>query len=293
MLKVRTAEQQLRLGTLHKSVSKTESIPTKNSSVTVEQSRAKNLVVIQAEDPVEIKANEILEDIVTEEVEQEVEEEVLDEVYEKQESEEVENQFETIEEKAEDMKSEAAYEFVELLPEMSESISEPPLEPPTKKQKKNPTQKVQTPLAIIYTHYELEAYKENDQNVIVINTYPVQMHLPKSGTYEFDTSWINHKPEEPTIFKCKLCVKAFSNVEFLLKHNLSCHHCLTCSQMFEGYKELTQHSREHLSVICHFCGKVCGSSSNFRQHLKRQHLLLFPSHIGILDALDSNAIIDE
>lgn len=254
MKRVRKAEQHLRLGTLRESLGASETkqtSPVKDFPIKPKQSES-----IASKD----------EDIVAED---ENDEEALEELYEKEDSEEVEPKFEEIEDTVEE--EAVVYDYVELVPG-----------PVNKKQKRNPTPKVQTPASITYTHYELVAYKEHDQNVIVINTYPTLMHLPKTGTYEFDTSWINHKPDEPTIFKCKLCVKAFSTVDFLLKHNLSCHHCLTCLQMFEGYKELTQHSREHSSVVCHFCGKNCGSSSNFRQHLKKQHLLKFPSWIGIL-----------
>lgn len=267
MLRVRKAEQDLRLGNINESK---QTLSTEEESLKFEKKSSESSITINEQedisDPQDPQDPQDLQDP--------SEEEAFVEIYEK---EEIEIGFEGIEEKLIEA-VEAPYEFVELNSDQ---------EPLYKKQKKNPTPKLQMPVSITYTHYELVAYKENDQNVITLNTYPALMELPKIGKYTFDTSWIQHKPKEPTIFKCKLCVKAFSNVEFLLKHNLSCHYCLICSQMLDGYKDLTQHSKEHSSVVCHFCGKNCGSSSNFRQHLKKQHFLEFPSHIGILNDQDS------
>lgn len=165
----------------------------------------------------------------------------------------------------------------------SAEIEKPPPQalrsPPRKKLK--PAQN-SIPESIVFTHYELSQYKEKEQNEIFINVAPLTVERPLDGSnYEFDTTWISHA-DSSSIYKCKHCVKAFSNAEFLLKHTTSVHLCIHCLETFENYKDLVTHAKLHCDIDCHFCGKTCGSSANFRQHLKKQHQLNIPNHIGIL-----------
>lgn len=139
-----------------------------------------------------------------------------------------------------------------------------------------------TPDSIVYTHYELVTSYENDQNVVSLNVSARCIERPKDGNYEFDSSWLDHQADAATIYKCQHCIKAFSNADFLLKHTLSSHLCLVCFESVDNYKELNKHSKNHTSVTCHFCDKTCGSTSIFRQHLKKNHKLQIPNHIGIL-----------
>lgn len=135
------------------------------------------------------------------------------------------------------------------------------------------------PEAITFTHYELEQYKENDRNVISLNVYPLM--LASSEGYDFDISFISHS-DSSFIYKCKHCIKAFSNAEFLLKHTISSHLCLICMYVSSNYKDLNTHLKKHKTVTCHFCNKTCSSPSSFRQHLRKVHDFNLPAHVGII-----------
>lgn len=165
--------------------------------------------------------------------------------------------------------------------EGQEHIEEPQeVELPYPKRFKTISTSFGAPKSITFTHYELEQYKENDQNIITLNVIPLM--LVSDTGYQFDVSWISHS-DPSSIYKCKYCIKAFSNAEFLLKHTISSHLCLICCAACENYKELSNHSKKHKTVTCHFCNKLCSSPSNFRQHLKKIHCLSnVPAHIGIL-----------
>jgi lipopolysaccharide assembly outer membrane protein LptD (OstA) len=134
------------------------------------------------------------------------------------------------------------------------------------------------PSSVRFTNYELERL---DNDKIVINVTAATAFQPESGNYVFDTSFLQHR-DSTCIYQCKYCVKAFSNSEFLLKHITAVHLCTICLSCSENYKSLNLHMQSHSSVICPFCGKVATSPTLYRQHLKKQHLLHTPSHIGIL-----------
>lgn len=153
------------------------------------------------------------------------------------------------------------------------------IDAPLPKKTKPTLSSIGPPEAITFTHYELAQYKENDQNVISLNIAPMTMEREKG--YEFDVSFMRHS-DPSSVYKCKYCVKAFSNAEFLLKHTTSSHICLICCSFLENYNALNTHSKKHKTVTCHFCNKFCSSASNFRQHLKKIHSLCLPSHVGVI-----------
>lgn len=164
---------------------------------------------------------------------------------------------------------------------------EPKLEPlidikPVVKKAKIAVTTCGLPESITYTHYELLQYVENNQNVFVINVSPRTLERPLNSSYFFDTSWISNE-DTTSVYKCKHCVKAFSNSAFLVKHSCNSHLCLICMGVVDNYKDLSKHSKDvHSLIKCNFCCKPCGSSANYRQHLKKQHLLNLPNHVGIL-----------
>lgn len=181
---------------------------------------------------------------------------------------------EAVEEHVEPMET---IEEIELIEEVNE-------EPVIKKSKSASLHCI--PASITYTHFELHHYKENGQKVIVLNITADYLERPADGkAYQFDSSWISHA-DSSSIYKCKLCVKAFANAEFLLKHMISSHLCLLCLTTVDNYKELTSHSKSHSSFLCAFCSKSCTSPSQYRQHLKKQHMFQLPNHIGILLTAD-------
>jgi Zinc finger, C2H2 type len=161
------------------------------------------------------------------------------------------------------------------------------MEEPEAERIPEPTKKKQKamsclPASLVYSHHELEELAENNQNVIVLNTTALTLERPVDGkNFEFDSSWLHHS-DQAFIYKCKYCIKAFSNAEFLMKHTISSHLCLLCLKVVDNYKELTIHAKEHSNIECQFCGKSCGASINYRQHLKKHHFLSLPNHIGIL-----------
>lgn len=165
-------------------------------------------------------------------------------------------------------------------------VDEPLEEKPVPKKPKTHAM-IGIPDSIICTFYQLEHYSEKGQNVTTLNVTRLHQERPRQGTYTFNSSWISHSHLD-TIYKCKYhgCIKAFANAEFLLKHMISSHLCLVCMDIVENYKDLNKHMKEnHQSIACPICDKPCGSTTHYRQHLKKQHRLQLPAHIGILSNL--------
>lgn len=164
--------------------------------------------------------------------------------------------------------------------EKDEILQEITIQPQIKRSRASPG----LPESIVYTRYELVASDENDPSVVILNVTAQLLNRPSEGNYEFDCAWIAQLIDSATVYKCQHCVKAFSNADFLLKHTLSSHLCLICLEIVENYKELNKHSKTHSTINCHFCNKDCGSTSIFRQHLKKNHMLQIPNYVGILKA---------
>lgn len=163
-------------------------------------------------------------------------------------------------------------------------------EPVPKKSKSNPP--VSLPSSIICIKFELKTTLENDQSICSFKTSSTCLVRPeKANQFEFDVSYLDHA-DQSSIYKCRNCVKAFSNADFLLKHILASHLCIWCLATLENCKQLQEHSREaHSAMVCPFCKKFCGSTVNFRKHLKKQHLLTnLPQHLGILSSLEDDEL---
>lgn len=182
--------------------------------------------------------------------------------------------------------------------EMAHTEDEPPIETceiesietgeplPTKKLKSNPP--VCLPDSIICTNFELETSLENEQSIYSFKTSALCLvRSEKTDHFDFDVSYLDHA-DQSSIYKCRSCVKAFSTADFLLKHILASHICIWCLACLENCKQLQEHSRQvHSKIVCPFCEKFCGSTVNFRKHLKKQHLLTnLPQHLGILCSAD-------
>lgn len=166
--------------------------------------------------------------------------------------------------------------------ELIEDCQKVETEPIQKKQKIANSQATGIPEMISFTHYELEQFIEKDQNIITLNVSSMSIDRPAQGNYEFDVDWLRHA-DQKYIYKCKYCIKAFANAEFLLKHMTASHICLVCLEILDNYKELNQHGKEkHKNIICPHCSRSWSSPASYRQHLKKQHYLQLPSHIGIL-----------
>lgn len=154
-------------------------------------------------------------------------------------------------------------------------------EPPEKKPKPSLSM-IGLPSSIVYTYYQLDHYKEKNQGIANLRITRQFQERPTNGNFIFDMTWMK-KSHPDSIYKCEHCVKAFANAEFLLKHMISSHLCLICMEILENYKELSKHSKDqHSSIICPICNKSTISSLKYRQHLKKQHQLQIPAHIGIL-----------
>lgn len=248
MIGVRKAEQNWKFGS-HKNANKIQ-----KSFLNAELKSPKTEVLESDEQTIQETVDE------TEEILMEEDAAMPDEVYENED----ENYELKVEKTAPEMEKEENFQII--------------VRPQTKRSRTS----TGLPDSIVYTHYELAIRDESDQNVVVLNVTASVLMRPKEGNYEFDTSWIDQEADEITIYKCQYCIKAFSTVDFLLKHTLSSHLCLICLETVENYKELNKHSKIHTSMKCHFCNKSCGSSSNFRQHLKKNHMLKIPNHVGIL-----------
>lgn len=135
------------------------------------------------------------------------------------------------------------------------------------------------PESITYTRFELEETFENGQPICTLKVLPTTV-FSDQGAFVFDELLESHTDN---IYKCKYCVKAFSNADHLRKHILSSHLCLWCLKTVENYKDLQEHSRNHNQMVCYLCNKSCGSSANFRQHLKKQHMIKnLPPTVAIL-----------
>lgn len=158
-------------------------------------------------------------------------------------------------------------------------------EPVPKKLKTN--QPVCLPHAINCTNFELETSLENNQSICTFKISTAYLVRPEKGDFEFDVSYLDHA-DQSAIYKCRSCIKAFSTADFLLKHILASHLCIWCLASLENCRQLQEHSREaHSKMICSFCDKHCGSTVNFRKHLKKQHLLTnLPQHIAVLSSID-------
>lgn len=142
------------------------------------------------------------------------------------------------------------------------------------------------PDSIIITHYTLEKLKDNDQNVAVLNVSSIEIQQnSKDGQFTIDDSWL--KDADPSvIYRCKYCMKAFSNASYLLQHVKSSHLCIHCLLILPSYKSLNQHYKDdHSVIICSLCQRQFNTSVSYRQHLKKNHLLSLPAHISILPSL--------
>ena len=167
--------------------------------------------------------------------------------------------------------------------EVFESPQEEFVNEPQVKKSKLKDSPMTLPETICYTHFELEMSEEKGRKFYSLCVSPAQAERPTTGDYWFHDSFVTHE-DSSAIYKCKLCVKAFSNAALLLKHTTSSHLCLWCLKNLENFKDLQQHSKLHCDIICHFCYKDCGSTANFRKHVKKHHLLKnLPQHIGILE----------
>jgi hypothetical protein len=191
----------------------------------------------------------------------------------------VEEQENEINKEDDDMLSEYIDEIDEDQPELQDKSTAPEehLQIPAKYAKRH---KLSTglPSSIKFTSFELQF---DNNNVVELNVVARTM-FRKEDNFVFDISFLNHRNDK-FLYKCKFCVKAFANSEFLVKHVCSVHLCIVCLGVSETYKELHKHLQEHLQVNCPFCNKICDSPASFRQHLKKQHLLKLPnSYIGIL-----------
>lgn len=160
--------------------------------------------------------------------------------------------------------------------EEKESQSERVCEPKRKKLKTSNSSS-----SLLYTHYELE--KEDDENTITLLVTKKEMPIPTEPIY-FDSSsfdYMNHA-EDACIYKCKYCVKAFSNSEHLVKHTVISHLCVFCYQIFPNFKELNLHSKNNKKkdLYCRICDDFI-EHSNFRQHLKVKHKITSSQNIGI------------
>ena len=259
MISVRKAEQVLRFATMP------DPPKTPSTDTTASSESKKEFKVIKYPEPKD----------------QNPEEEILHEVQEEVEY----NDQEELEEQEPPIKAEQEDELYATEPQAKKQRTAVLFH--DKKYKIYPDTTVRMPDSIVFTHYELQQESDpldEEQTVIILSVTPKHQTPTERGNYHFDTSWIysDEYANKNTIFKCKYCVKAFSNAEFLLKHTLSSHLCLICLETVENYKELNKHSKQHSNIVCHFCEKSCLSPSNFRQHLKKQHILRLPNHIGII-----------
>lgn len=203
----------------------------------------------------------------------------------------------------EDMLVETFSEEDEIIPPILEKIEEPVIKilqsnDKTKEQKRpisslenTETNSRRRPCAnlnedITITDYKLLCKEKNGQNVINIEVNSKSIKPNQTGYYDFEWffSAINHH-DESSVYSCTHCVKAFSSCELLFKHLTLCHLCLFCLKILDNYKSMSQHVREqHEKIICPFC-KKCFSSSNYRQHIKKQHILNLPYYIGIFPSI--------
>lgn len=199
----------------------------------------------------------------------------------------------TIEQPYVEVAAEEQYDVIEEASEIDEDIPTPDdesvhqideifdEEPVLKKPK---PAMIGSPDSIIYTFYQLNQYcNEKNQSFISLNVTRRFQERPRQGKYVFDSSWINNSHTD-AVYKCTHCIKAFANSEFLLKHLTSSHLCLICMEIVVNYKDLNKHTKEkHSTIVCSICDKSCSSPSNYRHHLKKQHQLQLPAHIGILN----------
>lgn len=118
--------------------------------------------------------------------------------------EDVEVVFETV---TDDQAAEETQHIPEQeIEEIEESLDEIYEEAPCKKYKTARSKQLSGTITL--THYDLV---QSDSKTIILDVSPREFSLDEDRL-EFDLSWINNLPsDQDTVFRCKHCVKAFSN----------------------------------------------------------------------------------
>lgn len=133
--------------------------------------------------------------------------------------------------------------------------------------------------SVTFIDYILEHKEENNQKYVTVRVDKKNVKIRKK--YEFNV--ISHS-DPSTIYSCQYCVKAFGNLEFLMKHLTLCHICITCLAVKDTYNELNEHLKEsHKDQLlkCPFC-TTSHSLKNFRPHIKKNHVKNLPNYYSVI-----------
>lgn len=132
---------------------------------------------------------------------------------------------------------------------------------------------------VTFNQYILECRENNNQKHLCIRIGKVEVKKADCKNYAF----VIPSHTEVAIYSCLYCIKAFGNLDILIKHVCSCHLCNFCLKTFKTYNEITEHGKafhQKNNVSCPFCSKTFNSST-FRAHIKKQHITQLPQYVHI------------
>lgn len=134
---------------------------------------------------------------------------------------------------------------------------------------------------VTFNQNTLECRVENNQTYVGVKIEKINVKKSECEYYVFNLPY--HK-DAAAIYSCLYCVKAFGNLELLMKHFCSCHLCTFCLETFSTYNGITKHVKEvhqKNNLNCPFCLKAFNSST-FRSHVKKQHVKKLPQFVYLL-----------
>ena len=143
--------------------------------------------------------------------------------------------------------------------------------------------KTQTQDYVTFNQYILEGRESNNQKHLGVRIGKVEVKKAECKNYTFT---IPSHTDVAAIYSCLYCIKAFGNLNLLMKHVCSCHLCTFCLETFQTYNEITKHgkaSHQKNNLNCPFCLKTFNSST-FRAHIKKKHITQLPQFVHILAA---------
>ncbi len=130
---------------------------------------------------------------------------------------------------------------------------------------------------IHFVNYVLNTNEENGQKSVSVRA--VRRKETVKDSYEFNV--ISHSNTD-CIYSCEYCVKAFGNLELLMKHLSTCHVCQLCLHISSNYNDLNIHHKTHQeNISCPFCESHIAQKS-FRQHIKKKHIPNIPNYYALL-----------
>lgn len=161
-----------------------------------------------------------------------------------------------------------------------EEVIEMPFQDEALVEDQKPTEELKEPSepSVTFIDYVLEHKEENGQKCVTVRVDKKKVKIRKK--YEFNV--ISHS-DRNSIYSCQYCVKAFGNLDFLMKHLSLCHLCTFCLTVKDTYNDLNEHLKEsHKDQLkCPFC-TISLNLKAFRPHIKKNHVTNLPNYYSII-----------